>query len=140
MKFTDIPLSTHFGLKEAEPQSDYVLYLDESPALQNHLGQLHAAVLFGLVETSSAHFLQQVFQEIEEGLIPVIRKVDIKYSRPGKGRVFSKVNLIDSKEDILTRYKAKGRVSLVTEVYIENEEKESLVGAQVQWFFQQASA
>jgi len=135
MKFTDIPLSNHFGLKEAEADSGYVLYLDETPELLNHIGQLHAAVLFGIVETSSAHYLQSIFGEIEAGLIPVIRHVDIKFSKPGNGRIYSKVELLGEADPIILSYKKSGRVSLETEVKLVNEAGELLVNAKVQWFF-----
>ncbi len=135
MKFTDIPLSNHIGLKEADTDSGYVLFLDESPALLNHLGQLHAAVLFGIVETSSAHYLQSIFGEIEAGLIPVIRHVDIKFSKPGHGRIYSKVALLSEANAIIATYKSSGRVSLETEVKLINEARDMLVNAKVQWFF-----
>ncbi len=135
MKFMDIPLSNHFGLKAANADSGYVLYLDETPELLNHLGQLHAAVLFGIVETSSAHYLQSIFGEIEAGLIPVIRHVDIKFSKPGHGRIYSKVVLLGEATSIIATYKTSGRVSLETEVKLVNEVGEVLVIAKVQWFF-----
>jgi len=52
--------------------------------------------LFALAEASSGEFLLNQFKDYRLDIIPVVRKVEVKYSKPANGTVFSKACIIDS--------------------------------------------
>ena len=78
----EIPFNKFLGLQQADPNNGYIFKLEPKKEYQNHLGTIHASALFALAEASSGEFLFNQFKDYRLDLIPVVRKVEVKYSKP----------------------------------------------------------
>ena len=87
MKTTDLALSRALGIVEAPPDAEHILELPFTPAVQNHLGTVHAAAQFALAEAASAERLQRDFGGClpNEPIMPVVRGSEVKYRRAATG-------------------------------------------------------
>ena len=88
MDIVKLPFNQHLGLARAD-QEGLVLKLEQESHLENHVGTVHAAALFALAEATGAELLLQA-QGTRTDIGGVVRRSSCKYSRPGKGIVFSR--------------------------------------------------
>src|SRR5210317_1829859 len=91
---TEIPFNRHLDIKKCEGNSEFVLYMDAKANHMNHLETIHASAIFSLAEASSGEFLHVNFDSIRKDVIPVIRKAEVRFRKPVKGRIRSKAELI----------------------------------------------
>jgi hypothetical protein len=82
MKVLEIPFNKFIGLQQADTENDSIFKLERKKEYLNHLGTIHASALFALAEASSGEFLLNEFKDYKLDIIPVVRKVEIKYSKP----------------------------------------------------------
>lgn len=66
-----------------------ILMLQDSARYQNHLGTVHASAQYALAEASSGEILERTFGDWNGAYFPVVRRVEVKYKNPAKGRLFS---------------------------------------------------
>ena len=87
MKPTDLAFSRLLGLVDAPPGAEHVLELPFTPAVQNHLGTVHAAAQFALAEAASAVRLQRDFGAVvpPDSIMAVVRHGGCKYRHPARG-------------------------------------------------------
>lgn len=134
MDITEIPFHSFLGLQLSDNDS-YVLMLEEKHEYLNHLGTIHASVIFTLAESTSGEFLLRKFAEYDLDVIPVIRKAEVKYSKPGNGRIFSKADFVDSDpKRIHEELQFKGRALVKIKVDIFNSESVRIMSAAFEWF------
>ena len=136
MNVLEIPFSKFLGLQKADPDSDYILKMEEKEECQNHLKTMHAGALFVLAETASGQFLIEEFKEFESQVIPVVRKAEVKYSIPGKGSVFSKAELFEtSNYDVVQLLNTKGRAIVKVKVDIFDVDDKKIMTSVFDWIF-----
>lgn len=134
MNILEIPYNKYIGIATANTNDDYILKISESPELLNHLGTLHASVLFALAEATSGQFLLEQFQEITNTIIPVVRKSEVKFSKPVNGEVFSKATLLGfDKQAIIEELNDKNRTIIKVKVNLYNN-NELCMTAFFDWF------
>lgn len=134
MDITEIPFHKFLGLQKSDDDR-YILKLEEKDEYLNHLGTVHASVLFALAESTSGEFLLRKFKDYDLDVVPVVRKADIKYRKPGKGQIHSKANFVDT--DVLSIHEElqqKGRVLLKIEVDIFNSQDKRIMTGIFEWF------
>lgn len=134
MDITEIPFHKFLGLQKSDDDR-YILKLEEKDEYLNHLGTVHASVLFALAESTSGEFLLRKFKDYDLDVVPVVRKADIKYRKPGNGQIHSKANFVDT--DVLSIHEElqqKGRVLLKIEVDIFNSQDERIMTGIFEWF------
>lgn len=85
MKATDLALARWLGLIAAPTGAAHLLELPFAPALQNHLGTVHAAAQFALAEAASAECLQRHFGAAVGEVFAVVRGVEVKYRKSAAG-------------------------------------------------------
>jgi acyl-coenzyme A thioesterase PaaI-like protein len=96
---------------------------------------LHAGVLFTLAESTSGEYLLKNFSTLKMDIIPVIRKAEIKYSKPGKGIVYSKAVITEPGiHDVESALEKKGRVMIKVKVDIYNDDSQRMLTALFEWF------
>ena len=101
----------------------------------NHLGTLHAGALFSLAEATSGEFLLRQFHHSELEIIPVVRKGDIKYSRPAESTVYSTADFTEnSVDEIYAGLKERGKVLIEVRVELYNDTDERIAVSSIQWF------
>ena len=135
MKVLEIPFNKFIGLKSVDNDDNYIFKLKPDDKYMNHLGTIHASALFALAEASSGQFLLNQFKDYKLDIIPVVRKVEIKYSKPANGTIFSKACLIDSDIiNIINELKSKNRVIIKVNVDIYNDNIEKIFTSTFDWF------
>ncbi len=63
--------------------------LEDRVIYQNYLGTMHASAQYALAEASSGKILERNFGDWNGAYFPVVRRVEVKYRNPAKGRLFS---------------------------------------------------
>ena len=130
---TKLPFNHFIGLK-ISTKNGYLLMLDNRAEYRNHLDTVHASAMFSLAEATSGHFLLNEFSELTN-IVPVVRKVEIKYKKPTKGGVFSKAKFLETeKNEVLEALTQRGRAILKVEVSLFDEEEELIMQSVFEWF------
>jgi len=133
MDVTKLPFNHFIGLKISN-KSDYLLMLDNRAEYCNHLDTVHASAQFALAEATSGHFLLNEFSELTD-IVPVVRKVEIKYKKPATGGIFSKAKFWETeKNEVLETLNQKGRAILKVEVSLFEETGKLIMQSVFEWF------
>ena len=133
MDVTKLPFNHFIGLKMSS-KSSYLLMLDNRTEYRNHLDTVHASALFALAEATGGHFLLNEFSELTD-IVPVVRKVEIKYKKPTTGGVFSKAKLLETeKNEVLEALLQRGRALLKVEVSLFEETDTLIMQSVFEWF------
>lgn len=133
MDVTKIPFNEYLSLTLSS-DSRYQMMLSEKDIYQNHLSTVHASAQFALAEATSGYFLTNEFSDLT-GIIPVVRKVDVKYKKPANGKIFSKARFYETtKEEISEALTLKNRVLLKVEVLLYDTEDKNVMQAVFEWF------
>ena len=85
MDVSKLPFNQLIGLVPADPPTGALLELPADRRMGNHLGTVHASAIFGLAEAASGQFLANLLSTRKEKLLPVLRRSQMKYRRPGEG-------------------------------------------------------
>lgn len=132
MDVTALPYNANLGITRAAAPD--LLMLGDAPAVQNHLGTLHAAALFSLAEASSAEFLiQQRGERSDVG--GVVRKVACKYSVAGQGRIISSSpNDPATLSEAITTVDSRGRALYPIDIELRNQDAKVIASFTFTWF------
>ena len=100
-----------------------LLRLDAGPELHNHLGGPHAAVIFGLGETTAFAVLLEVFGDLVESAtaIPLIKDASIAYSAVATGPLLAAGRLVDDQAAARASFEDRGIATFVIEVAFRRE-------------------
>lgn len=134
MDILKVPFHQFLNIEKSDRQG-FIFRLTEHPKLINHLGTIHACAQLTLAEATSGEFLLNEFYAIREKVIPVMRKTEVKYQKPGNGNLYSKATF--SKIDKVSVYddlnrKSKAIIPIKVEVF--NEANERTLLAFFDWF------
>ncbi|WP_418423712.1 PaaI family thioesterase [Alistipes sp.] len=133
MDVTKLPFNEFIGLKLSD-EPNYLLMLDDKAEYLNHLNTVHAGALFTLAEATSGHYLLGQFDELPD-IVPVVRKVEIKYRKPAIGAVYSNAAFLNTgKSEVLEALAQKGRVLLEVEVSLYDCSGTTVMQAVFEWF------
>jgi len=133
MDVTNLPFNHFIGLKISNKRG-YLLMLDNRIEYHNHLDTVHASALFALAEATSGHFLLNEFSELTN-IVPVVRKVEIKYRKPATGGIFSRAKFLETeKNEVLEALTQRGRVIIKVEVSLFEETDVLIMRSVFEWF------
>lgn len=133
MNVTKLPFNDFIGL-EFSDNPHYILMLNDKSEYHNHLDTVHASAMFAVAEATSGHYLLEQFSELSD-IIPVVRKVEVKYRKPAIGTVYSTAKLRDiEKCNVIEAINQKGRILLNVEVSLFNKEDMLVMQATFEWF------
>lgn len=100
-----------------------LLRLDAGPELHNHLAGPHAAVIFGLGETTAFVVLLRVFGDlVERGAVPLVKSSAIAYSAVATGPLLAEGRLTGDEASARSALTAKGRATFEVEVRFRRED------------------
>lgn len=100
-----------------------LLRLDAGPALHNHLGGPHAAVIFGLGETAAFVVLLHVFGDlVDAGAVPLVKQADIAYAAVSTGPLLAAATLLGDEAGVRESVQVRGRASFPVEVRFRRED------------------
>ncbi|MEN6453657.1 MAG: YiiD C-terminal domain-containing protein [Prolixibacteraceae bacterium] len=135
MNVLEIPFNKFLGIDKADPGSGFIFKLEPKSEYLNHLATVHAGALFALAEASSGEFLLRQFNDYELAIIPVVRKVEVKYSKPANGSVFSSAVLVDSTvPEIIDALNTRKRTVIQVKVDLYSVSNERLFTSVFDWF------
>jgi acyl-coenzyme A thioesterase PaaI-like protein len=87
-----------------------VCALRDDPSLHNHVGGLHAGLIFTLAETASGALVMGNFEELlQTGVTPLAASAEIRWTKLAKGRVTATATLGRDAEDIRLELKETGK-------------------------------
>jgi len=133
MKVTEIPFVKLVGIE----QNDNNLSLNFNDNVLNHIKTIHASAQFTLAETQSGIFLQELFPDLQNQVIPVLRDSQIKFKKPAFEKVTAYANTSD---DIIVKFKEqfqkKGRATIQVDVEIKDINNILTSQATFNWFIQ----
>ena len=133
MKVSDIPYAKLTGIE----QNDTKLSLQKREDILNHINTIHASAQFTLAETQSGMYLQEIFPELKEKAVPLLREAQIKYSKPAIKKIVAYANT--SAENIIKfkeKKEKKGRGSIVINIEIKDINDVLTCKATFNWFIQ----
>ena len=134
MDVTKLPFNHLIGIELGDPGSDFLISLPDDVKYTNHLGTVHASALFAVAEAASGLFLLRYFGA-DAGLVPVVRRVEAKFRKPGRGRVSARA-LVAPEEP--PRWSAelsrRGRVIASVPIEVVGSDGETAVSVTIDWF------
>jgi acyl-coenzyme A thioesterase PaaI-like protein len=134
MDITKLPFNEFIGVAHSE-SSGSLLRLPSELRYTNHLGTVHASALMALAEASSGEVLIQSLGDIQDSIIPVVRRFECKFRRPAQGSVHSKATLTDEAISALrASLTAKGRATIEVTVDIYDTSDTHIMSATAEWF------
>jgi Domain of unknown function (DUF4442) len=134
MHVLDLPFNSILLLKKSDLPGT-ILMLEDRAEYQNHLGTIHASAQYALAEASSGEILEKTFGDWNGTYFPVVRRVEVKYKNPAKGRLFS-TGFIDADRamEVKKELAEKGRTFVDVMVKILDEEKNITFESRFTWF------
>jgi acyl-coenzyme A thioesterase PaaI-like protein len=134
MNVLNLPFNTILLIKKSD-LPDTVLMLEDRVEYQNHLGTVHASAQYALAEASSGEIVERTFGDWNGAYFPVVRRVEVKYKNPAKGRLFS-TGFIEAERAIKAKKELseKGRTLVDVIVKIVDEGKNVTLESTFTWF------
>jgi len=134
MNVLELPFNKILLLKKSEAP-DTILMLEDHEKYQNHLGTVHASAQYALAEASSGEILERNFGDWNGAYFPVVRRVEVKYKNPAKGRLFSTGSIdADKAAKAKKELGQKGRTLVDVMVKIIDEQKNITFESTFTWF------
>jgi len=122
-------------LIEKSDLPDTILMLDDREKYQNHLGTVHASAQYALAEASSGEIIERNFGDWNGEYFPVVRRGEVKYKNPARGRLFSAGFIeADSAMKAKKELSERGRTLVEVKVKILDEGKNITLECTFTWF------
>lgn len=134
MNVIEIPFVKKVGITKAK---DNKLELAFTADTLNHLETMHASAQFTLAETASGQFLQTLFPDLADKVIPVLRDAKVKFKKPAVNKVIAYPSISDEeKEKFNSQFSRKGRSSITIDVELKDTEGTLTCITSYNWFIQ----
>lgn len=90
-----VPAVATLGIEyDALDATTAVCALRDDPSLHNHVGGLHAGLIFTLAETASGALVIGNFEDLlQQGVVPLAASAEIAFTKLAKGRVTATASL-----------------------------------------------
>lgn len=135
MKVENLPFNRLVEIIESNNKPLSIFCIKERPELLNHLETFHASAIYSLAEATSGEIIRRELEGEFNDLFAVLRKSEIKYSKPSNGLLYSyEGNGIENKEQLKKRLKNKGRAIINVNIEIKDDENNLISKAYFEWF------
>lgn len=135
-----IPFNRYIGLEVTEVADGRgVVRLPDSPDLHNHVGSQHAGALFSAGEAASGGAFVGAFAERMGEITPLARAARISYLKLAKGPITATGSLGESKQSLLDRLDADGKVEFTIDVLLADESGTKVAEMAVDWHVRRSS-
>lgn len=105
----------------------------EAPALTNHVGSLHAGVVFAACEAASGAALAGALLPLIMQVRFVVRDASITYLKPAHGRITARATVVDEVPSILDALQRDGRADVAVDVAARTADDIVVARATFQW-------
>jgi len=134
MNVLALPFNKILMIKKSD-LPDTILMLEDSEKYQNHIGTVHASAQYALAEASSGEILERNFGEWNGEYFPVVRRGEVKYKNPARGKLFSAGFIeADSAMKAKKELSERGRTLVDVKVKILDYEKNITLECTFTWF------
>ena len=131
MEVTQLPYNKFLGL---EIHGDGRLALPNDSRYTNHLGTVHAGALFSLAEAGSGQFLLEHVELEPDAVVAVLRGAEIRYKRPGRGRILSRCQCPpDELEALQQSLASRGRAGVTVQVELVDTDDSVVALSKFHW-------
>jgi len=128
----NIPFIENMGI---EAQENGSLYLPFHETLLNHLGTIHASAQFTLAETQSGFYLEIMFPEYGDKVVPLLRSSSVKYKYPASKDIYSVASASkEALEKFESQFLKKGRAVIVINVTVYDSDDIITMEGEFSWF------
>lgn len=139
MEITNIPFHKLLNIEKSSDSED-VLALTFAENKQNHIGTFHASAQFTLAEATSGLALQHAFPQLENVVVPILRKADAKFKKPAESNISAHASIDQAEKELfLKRFEAKGRGSISVTVEVRDSNGVVTMSATYHWYIQKIS-
>lgn len=130
MNVEELPFNKLIGLKDSYQSVE----LNCTEKHMNHVGTVHATVIFGIAEACSGKFvIEHLSQSFPEALA-LTRGAEIRYRSPGTGRIEAKVTGCEPPvESVIDRLRRRGISKISVEVEVSGVDG-TLATSKFEWF------
>ena len=136
-----IPFNKFIGLEVIELDDGRgVVRLPESSDLLNHVGSQHASGLFAAAEAASGAAFAAAFAERLGEITPLAKGARIDFVKIAKGPIDATGTLGQSKDDLMAKLDADGKVEFPVEVSLADSEGTEVAIVTVDWHLRKKSA
>jgi acyl-coenzyme A thioesterase PaaI-like protein len=109
----------------------------ETDHLKNHLGTMHASAQFSLAEACSGLCLQKTFPQLENSVIPILRKCEVKFKRPATSSIRAQAEIMEEKiERFKQQLERKSRASIEAAVNVLDRDGTITMSGSYEWLAQ----
>jgi acyl-coenzyme A thioesterase PaaI-like protein len=129
-----IPFNRHVGLEvmTVEPGRG-VSRLREAPALVNHVGTLHAGVLFTLADAASGAAVVGLFADAIAETVLLVRDADITFVKLARGTLTAVATASEPRVALDLRLAQAGRTDTTVDVSIRDEDDAEVARVRLRW-------
>ena len=129
-----IPFNGHLGLELVEVgEGRGVVKLPDASQLHNHVGSQHAGALFSAGEYASGGAFVGAFAEQMASITALARSAEIDYRKLARGEITAVGKLGETKDDLLGRLEADGRVEFPIEVELSDADGQVVAAMTINW-------
>lgn len=131
MNITELPYNQYIGIEKGDTD----VLLCKKPELLNHVGTIHAAVLYGLAEAASGDWIIEHLMTKFPDTLALARQGSIQYKRPAENDCTAEANVdADALASCVTELENRGRATLAVPVRILCDGK-PVATAEFDWWF-----
>lgn len=132
MNLLHIPFVKHIGL---ERDNDDKLALEFREQNLNHLKTIHASAQFALAETASGDCLLNMFPDMADAVVPVLRDSQIKFKKPAQKQITAYPSIDDADaQKFREQLEKKGRAIIRVNVDIKDSDGVVAATGEFNWF------
>lgn len=137
MHVTELAINQWLGIRIAPSGSPHLLELPDGPGLYNHVGTIHASVLFALAEACSGEYLIQQLGEAGTKTFAVLRSSSTKFRKPATGALTARAKFATSDTgSLLQDLETRKRALVSMDVEIVDAGAVTVMSGQYDWFLQ----
>lgn len=135
MDILDLPFNRFVGFEHCLVDDHGCLKLTSCEQHLNHVGTVHAGVLFSLAEAASGNWIINALDSRDDDPMAVLRSSSVKYRKPATGelRAFAEVDERSVKNFPKT-LKERGRVLLDVSVRVLDANDQMVFTGSYTWF------
>lgn len=134
MEITEIPYARTIGLQKSATE---ILELPFYDNLHNHLQTVAASAQYSLAELASGNYMQKLFPDLVNKVLPVLRDSRFKFKRPARSRLSAFPSVSQKATDrFLKDFERKGRALIRIEVAVKDEEGQVTSTGNFTWYVQ----
>jgi len=136
MDILKIPFVEFIGIKRVGNN----LSLEFSNNLKNHIGTIHASAIFALTETQSGLYLQELYPQYENSIIPLLRSSSFKFKNATTKNITAIAWIDESiKSKFIKNLNTKGKAIVKVFVEINDSDKRIVAIGEFDWFISKKS-